>query len=51
MITSRLRGGTGFPGRRLAWQLATDGPTLHIAARSPERAQHIVAYSCEGGFR
>jgi hypothetical protein len=43
MITSRPRGGTAFPGRRLVPRLAAEGGTLRIAVRSPERAQHILA--------
>jgi NADH dehydrogenase len=42
MTTVSVFGGTGFLGRRIVQRLAAGRATLHIAVRSPERAQRVL---------
>jgi len=42
MTTVCVFGGTGFLGRRVVRRLASEGATLRVAVRSPERAQSVL---------
>ena len=43
MTTVCVFGGTGFLGRRLVRRLATEGATVRVAVRHPERARSVLA--------
>jgi uncharacterized protein YbjT (DUF2867 family) len=43
MTTVSVFGGTGFLGRRLVRRLATEGATVRVAVRHPERARGLGA--------
>jgi len=43
MTTVSVFGGTGFLGRRLVRRLATEGATVRVAVRHPERARGLSA--------
>jgi len=43
MTTVSVFGGTGFLGRRLVRRLATEGATVRVAVRHPERARESAA--------
>lgn len=42
MTTVCVFGGTGFLGRRLVRRLASEGATVRVAVRSPERARSVL---------
>jgi NADH dehydrogenase len=42
MTTVSVFGGTGFLGRRLVRRLATEGATVRVAVRHPERARSVL---------
>ena len=42
MTTVTVFGGTGFLGRRLVRRLATEGATVRVAVRHPERARRVL---------
>ena len=42
MTTVTVFGGTGFLGRRLIRRLATEGATVRVAVRHPERARSVL---------
>ncbi|MGH8721672.1 MAG: SDR family NAD(P)-dependent oxidoreductase, partial [Burkholderiales bacterium] len=42
MTTVCVFGGTGFLGRRVARRLASEGATLRVAVRSPDRARSVL---------
>jgi uncharacterized protein YbjT (DUF2867 family) len=43
MTTVSVFGGTGFLGRRLVRRLASEGATVRVAVRHPERARGLSA--------
>jgi uncharacterized protein YbjT (DUF2867 family) len=42
MTTVSVFGGTGFLGRRLVRRLATEGASVRVAVRHPERARSVL---------